>query len=246
MKIDSGDTIGHIIEGNLTAAKILAGYQIDFCTEGHKTLKAACRDAGVTARRLIEKIEAAERSHERQLAAVASLRIDDLTRFLEKHYHSSTCESIAFIKTNLARVVRVHGKKHPEQEEVNRTFAALTARLTVQMQHEAFILFPYIREMVKRGKRINTSIYRSAKSPIREMTSDHEAQEESLRKLDGLTHHYHVPADCSCSAFRITYAAMKELEKELRVYRRLEDDFLYPRALQMESRFNLETWDLRG
>ncbi|HEX8040664.1 MAG TPA: DUF542 domain-containing protein [Chryseosolibacter sp.] len=243
MKIDVEDTISHIIDGNLTAAKILAGYQIDFCTEGHKTLKDACRDAGVPARRLVEKIKAAEQSHE-QLTAVASMRIDELTRFLEKHYHSSTSESIAFIKTNLARVVRVHGRKHPEQEQVNRTFAALTARLTVQMQHEAFILFPYIREMVKKGKRINTSIYRSAKSPIREMISDHPAQDESLRKLDDLTHHYHVPADCSCNAFRITYAAMKDLEKELRMYRSLEDDFLFPRALEMEARFNMATWEV--
>lgn len=244
MKTDADDTITQIIDGNLIAAKILARYRIDFCTEGHKTLREACRDAGVPAGKVMEKIKAAERSHERQLAAVGSMRIDALTRFLEKRYHSSTSESIAFIKTNLARVVRVHGRRHPEQEEINRTFAALTARLTVQMQHEAFILFPYIREMVKKGKRINTSIYRSARSPIREMISDQEAQDESLRKLDDLTHHYHVPSDCSCSAFRITYAAMKDLEKELLLYRSLEEDFLYPRALEMESKFNRATWEV--
>ncbi len=236
--------ISHVIAGNLKAAKVLAKYGIDFCTEGNKTLRDACRDRKFPVSKMIAKIAAAEASQANPVPDVSSMAIDELTYFLEKHYHRVTCENIAFIKTNMARVVRVHGRKYPEQEEINRIFGELTARLTVQMQHEEFILFPYIREMVKRGRKVKTSIFRSAKSPIREMVSDNKAQDDSLKKLDHLTRHYSIPDECTCSAFKITYTAMRELEKELHEYRSLEDDILFPKALEMEVKFNRATWQL--
>lgn len=242
IEVHPEDTINHILATDLKAARILNKFGIDFCTEGNKRLEEACRDARISVRLVLRKIREAE-EHNAELPDTSTLDLAELTRFIEKYYHSTTADNISFIKGNMARVVRVHRKRYPEQEAVKSAFDNLTANLTVQMQHETFVLFPYIREMVKQGRKVRTSIFKSAKSPIREMALDRDVQ-DSLRKLDELTHHYVVPEDCTCNAFKVTYAAMHELERELHLYLSLEDDVLFPKALELESTYNRATWNL--
>lgn len=246
MKISGGETVNSIITSNLPAARVLAKYGIDFCTGGKKSLDQACEDAGVPVQRVLKRLASLDADAGTELEDAESTKIDALTRHIEKRYHDKIQDHIGFIKIALARLLRVHGKQHPEQEEIDRTFNDLAARLTIQIQHEEFILFPYIREMVKQGRKVKTRFYKSAKSPIRERITEHDAEQEALRHLSELTHGYSVPEDWSCNEMSVTYAAMRELEKELELYLDLEDTILFPRALELEANLNRATWNNSG
>lgn len=246
MNISGGETVNNIIASSLPAAKVLARFGIDFCTDGSKPLDRACREAGIPIRQVLKRLTAVQGQRRAELQDASSTQVDKLTRFIEKRYHNATRDNIAFIKNALARLVRIHGRQHPEQEEISRIFNELTARLTIQIQHEEFILFPYIREMVKQGRKVKTRFYKSAKSPIREMVTEHEAEEEALRRLKELTHAYSLPASWSCNELIVTYAAMRDLETELHLYLTLEDNILFPKALELEASLNRATWNIPG
>jgi regulator of cell morphogenesis and NO signaling len=244
MKISGGETVNSIITSSLPAARILAKHGIDFCTDGGKSLDRACTDAGVSVQRILKRLALVKRDHAETVEGAEFTKIDALTHLIERRYHDKIEDNIAFIKIALARLLRVHGRQHPEQEEINRIFEDLTARLTIQIQHEEFILFPYIREMVKQGRKVKTRFYKSVKSPIRERITDRDVDQEALRRLSELTHRYSASGNWSCNEVRVTYAAMREFEKELQLYLDLEETILFPKALELEASLNRATWKL--
>lgn len=234
MNIQLNDTVDQIVTGNLTAARVLTRSGIDLCSDGRKSLKTVCAEANISYARLRRQIRRAELCRAARLADVRSVGLDELTVFMERHDHFHIYEDILFIKSNVARLLRLYGKRHPELEEINQTFMDLTAHLTVHMGHEEHILFPYIRKMAKCGKRIRSGKFKSVGSPIALMAADHEAEHETLRKLNDLTHHYSPPCE-QASIFQVTYQALAQFERDVRAHIRLENEVLFPKAMQMEA-----------
>lgn len=238
MDIKISDTVDKIVSSNLKAAKVLSKHGIDFCSDGRKSLKEACSDANISFNKVLRQIQDPEVYSLVLLTDPSAVAIDELTRFIEQHHHLYIYENITFIKTNVSRLLRIYGKKHPHLEEIHQAFAEMTAHLTVHMSHEEHIVFPYIRLMVKQGKKVRSRIYRSVESPIATLVADHVTENHCLKRLDDLTHHYSAP-DETCSIFKVTYKALEEFEKDLHAHIRLENEILFPKALQMESQYSM-------
>jgi regulator of cell morphogenesis and NO signaling len=236
------DTVDTIVCQDLQAAIVLSKAGIDFCNDGRKSLEAACAGANISCSKILRQISRAESS---RLSAISNLKatsIDELTRLLEYHHHVYISECIPFIQSNIARLTRIYGRRHPELEQINQTFLEMAAHLTVHMRHEELLLFPYIRKMVKRGERVKSGKYKSVRSPIIFMIEDHGTEHKCLKKLDDLTHHYSAPGE-PCSIFQVTYHALEVFEKDLHAHMRLEKEVLFPNALQLESIFNMAPYN---
>ncbi len=89
------------------------------------------------------------------------------------------------------------------------------------LEKEEKILFPMIR--AGRGA--------SASAPIRVMEMEHEDHGEALARLRVLTANRTAPAG-SCATWRALYLRLEELESELMDHIHLENNVLFPRALQ--------------
>ena len=240
MKLEARCTVDSFVCDNMAAAKVLSKHGIDFCSEGNRSLKDACAEAGVSLKKLEKEIKLAEASRENKQPDPTAIDLDKLTEHIENYHHHFTAENIIFIRTSLSRLVRLYGRKYPEVIAIRNLFEEMTGRLTVHMQHEEFIVFPYIRELARKGRKIKSSIYKSANSPISGMLIDHDAGAAWLKKLDELTHHFSPPAEGN--AFKLTYAAMRDLESDLHTHLALENEVLFPKALQMEMELNITTW----
>lgn len=237
MNIHVNDSVNTLVTKNLKAAKVLSKHGIDYSSEGSKSLKEACLEANISFRTLMREINKAEWYRSGTLPDVTKLEVGELTRFIEKYHHLYTFDNISFIRSNIERLVRIYGKQFNELEKINRVFLEMTTHLTVHMKHEEFILFPYIRKMVKNKRKVRSNLFKSVESPIAVMVTDHETETECLRKLDNLTHHYAAPVEAD-NAFRVTYEALRELEKDIHEHLKIENEILFPKAMEMEARLN--------
>ena len=232
MEIHFNDTVGSIACKNLQAARVLSRHGVDI--GGSRSIREACQDANISFRKLSMEIRKAEEYRKCHPGDFSSLGIDKLTRFIEKYYHHVTYENMLFIKVNIARLVRMYGRKHPELEDIQGLFLEMTVHLRIHMEHEDHILFPYIRKLVKGGRKVRTDIFKSVASPIAALEADHDTENRCLKKIDDLTHHY-VAREAGCPYFRVTYQALAEFERELHAHMRLESEILFPKARDMES-----------
>ena len=85
---------------------------------------------------------------------------------------------------------------------------------------EEMILFPLIRS----GRP-------GAMGPIRVMLAEHDSAGEALERLRAMTGGYRAPSE-ACNTWRGLYAGLEELERDLHRHIHLENNILFPRALQ--------------
>ena len=65
------------------------------------------------------------------------------------------------------------------------------------------------------------------------MMHEHDNEGERFRKMDELTNHYQPPAD-ACNTYKVTYAMLQEFENDLHLHIHLENNILFPKAMEME------------
>lgn len=157
--------------------------------------------------------------------------LDRLADHIETEFHRETTRRIGIIQGYLEKLLREHGKTHPELFAVQKLFAESAAELSVHMKREELILFPFIRKMVRTG-RTPAAAFGRVGNPIRVLTHDHEEEGERFRKIAGLTDDYTVPDD-GCTTYRLTFQHLKEFESMLHFHIHLENNVLFPGALEM-------------
>lgn len=229
-------TLGEIVAKDARAAAILEQYGIDFCCNGHRTLRQACPDTEKVAEvaRVLSDLttDSAEPAVDYR-----GWPIDLLADFIEKKYHRDTTKLIDVIQAHLDKICHVHGNAHPELWKVKSLFEESAADLSMHMKKEELMLFPFIRKMVQNGK-APVAPFGTVDNPIRALTHEHQTEGDRFRQIAELTDDYIAPAD-GCQTYRLTFHELKEFETMLHFHIHLENNLLFPRALEMAT--NSET-----
>lgn len=226
-------TLGEIVTQDLRAAGIFERHKIDFCCNGHRTLREACSDAA--------RAEAVETELLRLAETTATVinpyldyrnwQLDLLADFIEKNLHRETSHQITTIQAHLEKICRVHGQSHPELFGIRDLFDESAGELAMHMKREELILFPYIRKMVVAGK-APAAPFGTIDDPIRVLTHEHQDEGERFQKIARLSNDYTTPAD-GCTAYRLTFRELREFESMLHFHIHLENNLLFPGASQM-------------
>ena len=131
-----------------------------------------------------------------------------------------------------------HGGQHPYLYELQTVFTALADSLIPHMKKEETVLFPYI-QMLESSLSGDVSAdpprFGTVENPIRMMMLDHEADGERLRKIREISNEYALP-DGACPSFTALYAGLQDLEKDLHRHIHLENNVLFPSAVNLECK----------
>lgn len=231
------DTVGSIVKQDIRAAKIFNNYNLDFCCDGDKTLELICKESNVSLGDVMRELRELEEGGRVDSPDFDSMKLDDLTLYIENVHHRYTADSVSFIKLGLEKLVRVHSVSHPEVVVVKRIFDDMAGHLTVHMKKEELMLFPFVRKLARFGEEaIKRTAFETVTEPIRAMMSDHDHEGEKLRELERLTDNFKVPND-GCETFSATYSALEELKMDLHVHIHLENNILFPKAITLESNY---------
>ena len=221
------------------ATRVFEGLKIDYCCGGARTLEAACEIAGVETKDVWQLLEAADHSQagseetvDFQLASLAEF----IKYILDKH-HVFTKNELVRLDALIEKVCSVHGQNHPELLRVKALFETVCEELGPHMFKEENVLFPYIIKLEEAALQKKTSPappFGTVKNPVRMMMLEHETVGELLRELRDATSQYSVPAD-GCMSYRTLYQALGEFEQDLHQHIHLENNILFPRAVEVED-----------
>ena len=152
MNIQMSDTVGSIVKQDIRAAKIFNNYNLDFCCDGDKTLELICKESNVSLGDVMRELRELEEGGRVDSPDFDSMKLDDLTLYIENVHHRYTADSVSFIKMGLEKLVRVHSVSHPEVVVVKRIFDDMAGHLTVHMKKEELMLFPFVRKLARFGE----------------------------------------------------------------------------------------------
>jgi regulator of cell morphogenesis and NO signaling len=104
------------------------------------------------------------------------------------------------------------------------------------MTKEEQVLFPYVIRMEASATQ-QVPLFRppfgTVANPVRMMMLEHDRAGELLKEMRSLSSDYVPPAD-GCLSYQALYTAFAELERDLHQHIHLENNVLFPRAIQME------------
>jgi regulator of cell morphogenesis and NO signaling len=221
------------------STRLFEKFKIDYCCGGDQPLAAACASAGVDVQNLLELIEQVK-----QTPAVGNATPDlqkatatELIGYILDKHHVFTKDEMARLEPLADKVVGAHGANHSELLALRDLMRQLFADLRPHMFKEEQILFPFIIAL-ENAREQNRSApfapFGTVNNPIRMMLMEHDTAGDLLREMRKLSSDYTVPAD-ACISFKTFYEALEAFEQDLHQHIHLENNLLFPKAVELET-----------
>ena len=211
---------------------------IDYCCGGNRPLEEACAAANLNLDEVLKSLETAlaepVRPNDRELRAGS---LAELISHIVKTHHAYVRTQIPEAERLMEKVYSKHGANHPELAHIRGVFHGLGQELMAHLMKEENILFPYIERMeesVVQHDPILPPPFGTVANPVRMMEHEHDSAGVALKALRETSQGYTPPAD-ACTSFQALYTALANFEKDLHQHIHLENNVLFPRALQMEA-----------
>jgi len=221
------------------ATRVFERLKIDYCCGGGRNIVEACRAAGVRPDELSRLLDEAGAAGD-DARDFAAGPLSDIIRHILDTHHVYTREESARIQALLDKVCGKHGGNHPELREVRALFLRLDADLRPHMLKEEQILFPYILRLEAAragGGAPPFAPFGTVNNPVRMMMFEHDTAGELLREIRAAARDFRPPDD-ACMSFRALYRALEDFEEDLHRHIHLENNLLFPRAVELESAAN--------
>ena len=219
------------------ATRIFEQLGIDYCCGGNQTLEVACIRAGVLVSRVEESLTSTEPTERERNWHTEPLF--GLIEYIKNRHHRYTRDEINRLGPLFEKVCSVHHSSHLELLSMQETFGALARELDVHMMKEEAVLFPYIQRMeeaVIAKEPVIPPPFVAVRNPIAMMIREHDDAGVALRALRDASHGYTIPAD-ACLSYQTLYKALAVFEADLHQHIHLENNILFPRALELEPRW---------
>lgn len=222
------------------ATRIFEQRGIDYCCGGGSTLADTCSRFNIPIDQVVSELEAAKqfsdsdgKSHDWQLESLTALS----AHIVDTH-HFFTKQELIRLESLLDKVCSRHGQNHPELSLLRDAFIRLKQDLTPHMLREEQVLFPYIARMeesVTEGREIPPPFFGTVQNPVRMMMAEHDIVGDLLREMRQVSGNYVPPLD-GCISYQTLYKALSDFEADLHQHIHLENNILFPRAVEMESK----------
>jgi regulator of cell morphogenesis and NO signaling len=229
--------IGELVAKDYRTASVFKKYSIDFCCQGNRTIQEACDKKNIDSKKVLEDLDTLVQTKSEATTDYQSWPLDLLADYMEKKHHRYVQDKTLEIQPYLDKICRVHGEHHPELFEIKNEFNASAGELAAHMKKEELILFPFIRKMVKvkqENSNVEAANFGTVKNPIQMMMDEHTVEGNRFRRIEELSNNYTPPQD-ACNTYRVSFALLKEFEQDLHLHIHLENNILFPKAVEIEN-----------
>jgi len=236
MEINQDQIIGELVANDYRTASVFKKYGIDFCCQGNRTIADAVEKKKLDIQNVLRDLQLVAESKD-VTTNFNSWPLDLLTDYIEKKHHRYVEARSLEIKPYLNKICSVHGDRHPELLEIQQQFNASVGELAAHMKKEEFILFPFIRKLSKVSQEnvlLDPPPFGTIQNPIAMMHQEHETEGDRFRKIEELSNNY-TPPDDACNTYRVTLALLHEFEQDLHQHIHLENNILFPKAIELEK-----------
>ena len=228
-----------IVLQDYRSSSIFRKYGIDYCCGGKIPLHTACKIRGLDLTTI--KNELNETIRVIQVSSSVNFNdwnTDFLIDYITNVHHSFLVKNFPDMIDTLRRFTDGHQSKYPHLCPLLDLVCQLRDNLLPHLEQEEQIIFPYIKQIAhahKNNESYAALLVRTLRKPVENiMNHEHEYTKRSLYRIRELTNHYSLPPH-ACVSHKVSFLKLKELDNDLVQHLFLENEILFPKALQMEK-----------
>jgi len=236
--------IADLVDQNYVHAYVLFYFGIRFYEYSELTLEQVCRQKSLKIEQVIRELESPTHLQEADLPLV-SYPIDLIIEYL-KHSH------YLFIKHKLpyiARLIESFRANHDDfltiERDLKIVFPLFVEDFIAHIYEEEDTLFSYILALERASKgRHNLSklYYMLEKNSVRKFAMDHDVHDDEMEGIRKITSDYSLSPKAPLHV-KVLYSELKGFEKSLITHARIENEILFPKAMELENNVKAKFFD---
>ena len=222
---------------NPATVRVFEKYGIEYCCGGRVPLADACAAKGLNIDDVIASLEAATAPLAPGQKDWAKEPLGSLAAHIVDTHHAYVGREVPRLNELAGKVVSRHGDTREELPAIQSKLAELGEELIAHQGKEEVVLFPYIGKLERFAAgsgAMPRNCFGSITRPIEMMTRDHDVAGNLMAEIRKLSQDY-TPPDGACPTFRAFYEGLREFEEDLHQHIHLENNILFPRAVELET-----------
>ncbi len=230
-------TVREIALHQPSSIRVFEQFGIDYCCGGRKPLADACAAGNLEMDAVIAALQAAEKRRDPDVENWAGKSLESLSFHIVATHHAYVKRELPRLAQLAQKVVNRHGATMAELSVIAATLTQLDEELTQHLAKEEAVLFPYIaglEKSVSMGSPKPHNCFGSVANPIAMMTREHDAAGILMAQIHRLSGNFTTPEN-ACPTFHAFYDGLNEFEQDLHQHIHLENNILFPRAIELEK-----------
>lgn len=158
--------------------------------------------------------------------------------FIIENHHHYVKKQLPFITELIDHVTKKHSKTYPALFDIQKLFLSFSDSFYKHIFRKEEELFTYIKKLhrlAEEGKQMSSPYFGSIVELENQLSAEFNAVENDLSKLRQITHNF-VPPDNSCTNHKRIYKLLKDLCHDTRQRIYLENNLIFPEALELEKK----------
>ena len=237
--VNGASFVTDIVTQDYRTAEVFRKYGIEYCCGGRWPLEMVCATKDIDIKTLTKELEDATRTvHLSNSLPFNEWDIDFLADYIVHVHHHYLKNQLPEIKTLLLKFAEEHRKKYLYIADLEKIFLRFYKEMFPHLQQEEEIIFPYIRQITHAFESRESYAWllvKTLRKPIEEvMNHEHVSIIRAVQKIRELTNNY-TPQPQACISHKVVFLKLKELDNDLMQHMHLENNILFPRAIEMEK-----------
>ena len=231
-------TVREIALEQPTSIRVFEQFGIDYCCGGRKPLSEACMAGNLEVNAVIAALEAAAKKPAPDIENWTDKSLESLISHIVTTHHVYVKRELPRLAQLAEKVVNRHGATKLELPIIAAALGQLDNELTQHLTKEETVLFPYVTSLeqsASQGTAKPQSCFGTVANPIAMMSEEHDAAGSLIAEIRRLSKNFTTPED-ACPTFHAFYDGLREFEQDLHQHIHLENNILFPRAIELEKR----------
>ena len=240
----STQSIREIVTQYPSSAKVFHRFDIDLCLQADLSLEGACQELQLSVDQVLEKLTDSEAQERGGMALdPATLSLARLVQHIVRIHHHCVRQELPRLAEMALKLAATRGDHAPKLAKVAELIEKFRGEMYTHIQKEEQVLFPFISQMDQESIVAyppSHACFRSVTHPIFMMEQEHESADHIVAELIRLTNHFEPPS-WACAMHIALFSGLREFEAGLKQHVHLENEVLFPRAIQLEAELKVRS-----
>ncbi|MBS1802552.1 MAG: DUF542 domain-containing protein [Acidobacteria bacterium] len=231
-------SIREIVASQASAASVLQRFEIDLCSTANQSLTEACSNLQLSVDQVLDKLAAAEAERNGTPPVdPASMSLEKLVQYIVRRHHRLVRQELPRLAALAHKIATKHGERGPQLAAIDKLMDELLGEMMAHIEKEENVLFPYVVHLdqdLGPARPPASACFRRVSQPVAMMMNDHEAAQRIVEELHRLTNGF-TPPEWACATHISFHTGLRAFVRDLTQHIHLEDDILFPRAVELED-----------
>lgn len=219
--------------------RVFEKYGIDYCCGGRRPLAEVCDEHSLQLDEVLAAIQNAEAQKQPTGPDWNTFQLAAICDHIVRTHHDYIRAELPRLQFLAQKVVARHGNDRPELPQIEQLVQDVGNDLISHLAKEEMMLFPYITNLERNLATCGPGSLGcggSVRNPISVMMAEHDIAGDFLAQIRKLSNNYTPPA-FACPTYRGFYQSLHEFEQDLHQHVHLENNILFPRAIELEESY---------